>query len=136
MQSLKDWWSGVLDIEGATWIIYPSILIVLVLIAYYVVQAFRNLAIGGTPASDDHLGTFRKMRDEGMIAPEEYKKVAGLVPLPEIDSKKSEPAESGTDALSEAAKAAIRKAAIKNSDESEDDDKDSESEEDNESTES
>lgn len=125
-----------LDIEGATWIIYPSILIVLVLIAYYVVQTFRNLAIGGAPASDDHLGTFREMRDKGMIAPEEYKKVAGLVPLPEIDSKKTEAIDTGADALSEAAKAAIRKAASKNSEESESNEKDFETEEGEESTES
>ena len=105
-----------MGIEGASAIIYTSLLIVLILIAYYVVQAFRNMAIGGSSSSDDHLGTFRKMRDEGMIAPEEYKKVAGLVPLPDIDSKDKDPSEdTGVDALSEAAKEAIRKAARKKS---------------------
>ena len=117
MQSLKDWWSSVLDIPGATWIIYPSLLIVLILFAYYVLQAFRNLAIGGSPASEDYLGKFRKMRDEGALEPEEYKKLAGLVPLPET-TKEEVAIESGPEALTEAAKEVIRKAAQKRSAES------------------
>lgn len=137
MQGLKDWWNGVLAIEGAEWIIYPSILIVLVLIAYYVVQAFRNLAIGGSAGSEDYLGTFRKMRDEGMIAPEEYKKVATLVPLPDTEKTDATvPGETGADALSEAARAALQKAAGKSTKESLDVEEDSESNEDEESEES
>lgn len=138
MQGLKDWWNSVLEIDGAEWIIYPSVLIVLVLFAYYVVQAFRNMAIGGSGDADDHLGTFRKMRDEGMIAPDEYTKVAGLVPLPEIDSsaKAASDGMSGAGALSEAAKDALKKAALKNSDDSSNADEDLESREDGESEES
>ncbi|WP_157665110.1 hypothetical protein [Mariniblastus fucicola] len=114
-----------LQIEGATWIIYPSILVALILVAYYVIQAVRNMAIGGT-GTEDHLGTFRKMRDEGVIGADEYKKVAGLVPLPEVDAKEpTEGLEGGVDALSEAAKAAIRKAALKKADESGDDEEES-----------
>ncbi|QEG24416.1 hypothetical protein [Mariniblastus fucicola] len=125
MESLRDWWNGVLQIEGATWIIYPSILVALILVAYYVIQAVRNMAIGGT-GTEDHLGTFRKMRDEGVIGADEYKKVAGLVPLPEVDAKEpTEGLEGGVDALSEAAKAAIRKAALKKADESGDDEEES-----------
>lgn len=83
---MAEWWNSVLEIEGARWIIYPSALIALVLVAYYVLQLLRNLAVGGGPADSDHLGSFRKMRDEGMIAPEEYKKLAELVPLPETET--------------------------------------------------
>lgn len=119
MESLKGWWDGVMGIPGATWIIYPSLLIILILIAYYVLIAFRNLAIGGSNAADDHLGTFRKMRDEGMLDSEEYKKLAGLVPLPETTPKDSPDKESGSEALTEAAKDAIRKAALKRSGENE-----------------
>jgi len=137
MESLKEWWGGVMQIEGATWIIYPSILIALVLVAYYVVQAFRNMALGGSPDSADHLGTFRKMRDEGMIAPEEYKKVAGLVPLPEIESEKPIGAgETGAAALSEAARAALKKSALKNAKDSPEFEEDSDSQQDGQSEES
>lgn len=136
MQGLKDWWNSVLEIQGSEWIIYPSVLIVLLLVAYYAVQTFRNMAIGSV-ASEDHLGTFRKMRDEGMIAPEEYKKVAGLVPLPEIDSTENTvPGETGAAALSEAAKEVLQKAARKNSDDSSIADGDLESPEEGESEES
>ena len=104
-----------MDIPGAKWIIYPSLLIVLVLVSYYVLQLFRNMALGGTADSEDYLGSFRKMRDEGMIAPDEYKKVAGLVPMPETESNDDPAIESGAEALTEAAKEAIRKSASKNS---------------------
>ena len=138
VQGLKDWWNGVLAIEGAEWIIYPSVLIVLVLTAYYVVQAFRNMAIGGSGGTEDHLGTFRRMRDEGMIAPDEYKKVAGLVPLPELEKKDTAvvPPETKADALSDAARAALMKAAARNSDEPTNIEEDSESNMDGESEES
>lgn len=132
---MQDWWNGVMTIPGARWIIYPSILLVLVLVAYYVLQLVRNLAIGGAPASDDYLGSFRKMRDEGMIEPDEYKKLAGLVPLPETEAK-PEPEETGAEALTEAAKAAIKKAAKKKSADSDADGEDSEDVEDEQSTES
>lgn len=126
-----------MTIPGARWIIYPCILLVLILVAYYIVQLFRNLAIGGTPSSDDHLGSFRRMRDEGMIAPEEYKKLAGLVPLPETEKKESlDPDDTGAQALTDAAKAAIRKAAAKKSVESDDEDEDQENEDSDQSTES
>jgi len=137
MQGLKNWWNSVLAIEGAEWIIYPSVLIVLVLTAYYVVQAFRNMAIGGSAGTEDHLGKFRRMRDEGMIAPEEYKKVAGLVPLPELEKKDSVvPVETSAEALSDAARAALMKASGKNSEESTNVEEDPESDEDGESEES
>lgn len=86
---MAEWWNRVLEIEGARWIIYPSVLIAIVLVAYYVLQLLRNLAIGAGDVDSDHLGSFRKMRDEGMIAPEEYKKLAELVPMPETESETS-----------------------------------------------
>ena len=57
-----------------------------------------------------------------MLAPEEYKKLAGLVPLPEAGSKEnvnSDLVDTGPQALTEAAKEAIRKAARKRAQESE-----------------
>ena len=140
MESLREWWSGVVSIPGATWIIYPSLLIVLILIAYYVLHAIRNLAIGGSVATDDHLGSFRKMRDEGMLDSEEYKKLAGLVPLPETKTKVGEEVtfkESGPDVLAAAAKDVIRKAALKQANDSAEENDESNSEqEDDQSTES
>lgn len=123
---MQDWWSNVMTIPGARWIIYPAALIVLILTAYYVLQLVRNLALGGS-TSDDHLGSFRKMRDSGMIAPEEYKKVAGLVPMPETAKKEVlDPDETGAQALTDAAKEAIRKAAAKKSAESDHENEDTE----------
>ena len=116
---MVEWWNSVLEIEGARWIIYPSILLALVLVAYYVLQMVRNLAIGGAPSDSDHLGSFRKMKEEGVIDPDEYRKLAELVPLPETESK-DKPApdkksvETGPAALAEAAREVIKNSAAKN----------------------
>lgn len=114
MESLTQWWQDVMEIPGAAWIIYPCLLVVFILIAWYVLQTLRNMALGGAPTSDDHLGTFRKMRDEGVLDPDEYKKLASLVPMPEIETKQAEAsvdAATGPVALTEAAREALRKAA-------------------------
>lgn len=123
-------------IPGAKWIIFPCLLLVLLLVAYYVLQLVRNMAIGRS-GSDDHLGSFRKMRDDGMIAPEEYKKLAGLVPLPETEAKeKPDPDETGVHALTEAAKSAIRKSAAQKSEEPAGENEDQENDQSDESAES
>lgn len=115
---MAEWWNSVLEIEGARWVIYPSALIGLVLVAYYVLQLLRNLAIGASDADSDYLGSFRKMRDEGMIAPEEYKKLAELVPLPDTKSEEQSTSDSDTKprpmTLKEAAEAASNKSVEKN----------------------
>jgi hypothetical protein len=111
MDSLQEWWLSVMDVPGARWIIWGSLLAALVLTAFYVVQYVRNLAIGGSSSSHDYLGEFRKMRDEGKLADSEFKKLAGLVPLPEIDSKKPETVVKGTEGLTQAAKEIIQKTA-------------------------
>ena len=105
---MLEWWNSVLEIPGATRIIYPSLLLVLVLVAYYVLQLFRNLAFGGGESTANHLDTFRKMRDDGMIGTDEYKKVAGLIPMPEVDAAGKETdsltTETGAEALTQAAR--------------------------------
>lgn len=122
MQSLLEWWNGVMAIEGARWIIYPALLAVLVLLAYYTLNLVRNLAVGQSTSGEfDYLGEFRRMRDEGHLDQNEYKKLTGLVPLPDTDTKNEDPvtAEGGAHALTEAAKEAIRRAAASRESESE-----------------
>jgi len=117
MESFVEWWKGIMDIKGVAWIIYPTLLVVLVVVAYYVINLLRNLALGGAPANQfDYLGEFRRMRDEGHLDSEEYKKLTGLVPLPEVESGPVQPemAEDSANALTSAAKDVIRKAAAKN----------------------
>ncbi len=116
MQSLLEWWDGVMSIQGARWIIYPALLAVLVLFAYYALTLVRNLAVGQSRAGEfDYLGEFRRMRDEGHLDQSEYKTLAGLVPLPETESREPDRIddEEGTVALTEAAKEAIRRSAAK-----------------------
>lgn len=117
MQSLLEWWDGVMSIQGARWIIYPTLLAVLILCCYYFLNLFRNLAVGGGDSSGDfdYLGEFRRMRDQGHLDQDEYKKLTGLVPLPNTETGNAvvDVADGGAEALTAAAKEAIRRAAEK-----------------------
>jgi len=86
-QTIGEYYESIMAIPGAPWIIWTSVLVSLVLIAVYVVGLFRNLAIGeGDADENDHLSEFRKLRDQGLIDDEEYKRLTSVVPLPLPDA--------------------------------------------------
>ena len=67
-------------IPGVPWIVYISLLIVMVLIAVYVLNFFKNLATGQIWNSheEDH-NIIREIHGRGMIADEEYERAKQLV---------------------------------------------------------
>ena len=86
--SLNEYWQSIMNIPGASWIIWTSLLVILILVAVYVVGLVRNLAIGGSDVDEtDHLSEFRKLRDQGMIDEEEYKRLTAVVPIPIPDTQ-------------------------------------------------
>lgn len=111
MDALQQWWVGVMEVPGARWIVWGSLLAALLLTAFYILQFIRNLAVGSSGTSHDHLGEFRKMRNAGKLDDSEYKRLTGVIPIPDIVPDKSESAPTGDQALTAAAKEAIQKAA-------------------------
>lgn len=67
-------------IPGVPWIVYLSLLVVMVLIAVYVVGFFKNLATGefGTSHEED-FDAIREIHGRGMIADEEYERAKQLL---------------------------------------------------------
>ncbi len=53
-------------------------LIILCFTAYYFVMLFRDMATGGRPSEPtDYISDFRRLRDEGKLDDEEFKRLTG-----------------------------------------------------------
>jgi len=78
MDQIKKIWAGASDIPGANWIIGIAGLIISILVAYYFVKLFRDMAMGGgTPEEPtDILNEFRRLRDQGTLDDEEFERLA------------------------------------------------------------
>jgi len=67
-------------IPGVPWVVYGTLLIVMVLIAVYVVGFFKNLAIGQFGVShEEDFDVMREIHGRGMIADEEYERAKQLL---------------------------------------------------------
>lgn len=56
-------------------IILGTVLVSLLLVAFYVVSFFRGSALGTVEEPVSHLDDFRRLREEGMLDEEEFKQV-------------------------------------------------------------
>lgn len=64
-----------MEIPGVPWIVYVSLLIVLVLIAVYVAGLFRNMALNASTSSpDEDLDVIREIHNRGLMLDEEFDK--------------------------------------------------------------
>ena len=67
-------------ITGVPWIVYGSLLIILLLIAIYVVTFFKNLATGAfSDGREEDFDVMREIHTRGMIADEEYERAKQLL---------------------------------------------------------
>jgi uncharacterized membrane protein len=79
-ENLQQQWQDLMAIPGVPWIVYLSLLVVMVLIAVYVAGFFKRLATGqlGFDHEED-FDVIREIHGRGMIADEEYEKVKQLI---------------------------------------------------------
>lgn len=93
MDKLKQFWSETMEIPEARWIVAFAGLVVCVCVAYYFVKFFRDMALGSNEDPTSFISNFQKMRDEGMLEEDEYKRLKQSIPdqLPdELKGKKSD----------------------------------------------
>lgn len=69
-----------MEIPGARWIVAGFGLITCILIAVYVVKAFRDMALGNNADTPSYLEEFQRLRDEGKLNSEEYDRLKKLIP--------------------------------------------------------
>jgi uncharacterized membrane protein len=80
MENLKQQWLELMEIPGVSWIVYGTLLIVLLMIAVYVVTFFKNLAVGEySSGREEDFEVMREIHTRGMIADEEYERAKELL---------------------------------------------------------
>ena len=73
MENLRQQWHELMEITGVPWIVYISLLIVMVLVAVYVVRLFKAMATGEFGFSrEEDFDVIREIHSRGMIADEEF----------------------------------------------------------------
>ena len=68
-----------MEIPEARWIVWGSILVVLILVAFYCAKKFRDMATGAGYGSTDLLPDADKLRLEGKLDESEYKKIKSTI---------------------------------------------------------
>lgn len=70
-----------MQIPEARWIVFGTLLLFAMMLAWYVVSYFRNLAFGSdSDESTELLTGFRQMRDEGQLADDEFSRLKTAIP--------------------------------------------------------
>lgn len=80
MEAIKTFWSRTMEIQEARWFIAFIGLVVCLIIAYYFIVLFRNMAIGESTHPTDYITEFQRLRDEGELNDEEYTRLAQAIP--------------------------------------------------------
>ena len=71
MESLKKYWSELMEIPEAKWIVLIAGLAIVVCSGFYIVKLFRDMALGGSSDPTSYITDFQKLRDEGKLNDEE-----------------------------------------------------------------
>lgn len=79
-------------IPEARWVIWLSVLAILIVIAIYVVTYFRGQATGQSSERIDYLSEFEKLKEQGKLDEEEFGRLKSVLPRhsPLLDLKKTD----------------------------------------------
>ena len=91
--SIRESWNQVMAIQEARWLLAAVGLLILLLVGFYVFKLVRDIALGnasfGPAESTDFLTEFQKLRDEGKVNDEEYKRLKQSIPNVHSEDKGS-----------------------------------------------
>ena len=80
MESLKNYWSELMEIPEAKWIVLVAGLAICICAGFYVVKLFRDMAMGTRSDPTSYITDFQKLRDEGKLNDEEYSRLKQSIP--------------------------------------------------------
>lgn len=72
---IRKFWVELMAIPGVPFVVWGTVLLMLLAIAWYVVSRFRGLLYETVPDRDAYLGTFRDLRDQGLLEEDEYQRL-------------------------------------------------------------
>ena len=80
MKSLKSYWSELMEIPEAKWVVLVAGLAICICAGFYVVKLFRDMAMGSRSDPTSYITDFQKLRDEGKLNDEEYSRLKQSIP--------------------------------------------------------
>jgi hypothetical protein len=80
MDSIRQYWIETMELPGANWVVSIFGLVSSLLIAFYVVKWFRDLAIGVGNEPISHLTEFERLYSAGTIDEDEFKQLKKTLP--------------------------------------------------------
>ena len=95
MDSIKELWNDTMTIPEARWVIWVTILVILLVVAIFFAKMFRDMAFGGGgEPSARMLSDFEELRDQGKIDDEEFTKLKQTIR--EQNEESTQPEKSST----------------------------------------
>jgi hypothetical protein len=74
LESLKTFWNETMEITEARWVVWLTLLLVLVVTGIYLVKLFRDFAFGGRPSEADRINDMRTLKQIGALSDAEYRR--------------------------------------------------------------
>ncbi len=76
MESLKKFWVETMEIDAARWVIWSTLLLILIIVAIYTVKFFRDQAFGAEGGGDGSLlDEIRRWKQSGIVDDDEFAQV-------------------------------------------------------------
>lgn len=72
--SIRQFWSETMQITEARWVVWLTVLLILVVTAIYVVKLFREYAFGGRPNPAERIEDLKRLKEIGALSDAEYQR--------------------------------------------------------------
>lgn len=76
LENIKKFWVETMEIDAARWVIWSTLLLILVIVAIYIVKFFRDQAFGSGESGDGSLlDEIRRWKQSGVVDEDEFAQV-------------------------------------------------------------
>lgn len=89
LESLKTFWNETMEITEARWVVWLTLLLVLVVTGIYLVKLFRDFAFGGRPSEADRFNDMRTLKEIGALSEAEYRRAREAIAAGQQSGEKS-----------------------------------------------
>lgn len=86
-ESLQKSWNETMQITEARWVVWLTLLLVLVVTGVYLVKLFRDFAFGLRPSEADRINDLRNLKEIGALSEAEYRRAREALSQGVIDAK-------------------------------------------------
>lgn len=86
-ERLQKFWNETMQITEARWVVWLTLLLVLVVTGVYLVKLFRDFAFGLRPSEADRINDMRSLKEIGALSEAEYRRAREAISKNSLVSK-------------------------------------------------